>query len=162
MDVHSDIEIVDFDPLYAAAFAELNYQWIRQYFTVEEHDREILDHPVENIIDNGGWIFFAKTSDQVVGTVALVNVDKDCFELAKMAVASGFRGRKIGDRLIEACIRHAKLTRKRTIFLLSNTLLEPAIALYRKHGFVETPIDDASPYKRANIRMELALPAVNM
>ncbi|NOT46964.1 MAG: GNAT family N-acetyltransferase [Acidobacteria bacterium] len=160
--MESEISIIGFDRAYADAFAELNYQWISQYFVVEEHDREMLDHPVENIIEKGGWIFFAVAENNAVGTVALVDDGEDRFELAKMAVSSSFRRRGIGDRLIEACVEYAAKNRKGSVFLLSNTLLEPAINLYRKHGFVETVLDQNSPYERVNIRMELALPVSNM
>lgn len=42
--------------------------------------------------------------------------------------------------------------------LLSNTVLGPAIALYRALGFVEVPLP-ASEYARANIKMVLDLTA---
>ena len=158
----SEISITGFDPSYAAAFAELNYAWIRQYFVVEDHDRELLDNPAESILDKGGWIFFAVSGDKPVGTVALIKETADQFELAKMAVSPEFHGRGIGDRLIEACVEYAIATGMRTIFLLSNTILTPAINLYKKHGFVETPLAEGSPYERVNIRMELALPRANM
>ena len=38
-------EIVGFSPTYAADFARLNYRWIEEYFSVEQHDRDILDDP---------------------------------------------------------------------------------------------------------------------
>lgn len=162
MNSESEIRIVGFDKAFEDAFAQLNYQWISRHFVIEAHDREMLDDPVGNIIDKGGWIFFAVAGNEAVGTVALVEDNEDRFELAKMAVSPSYQGRGIGDLLIEACIDHAVKMRKRSIFLLSNTLLSPAINLYRKHGFVETPLEEKSPYERVNIRMELALPSANM
>ena len=152
-----DVTIVEFDELYASDFASLNYQWIEEYFVVEPHDKEMLDNPAEYIIEKGGQIFFAIVDDETAGTVALINERDDRFELAKMAVSPAFRGRGIGDKLIEACVRYAKRSGKSSIVLLSNTLLTPAINLYRKHGFLETPQNEGSPYERVNIRMELAI-----
>ncbi len=44
------------------------------------------------------------------------------------------------------------------VYLVSNTALDPAISLYRKHGF-RTVSEGAHPsYARANIHMELDLP----
>ena len=43
------------------------------------------------------------------------------------------------------------------LFLDSNTVLEPAIRLYRKVGFKEIPVPEDSPYERCNIRMELKI-----
>jgi putative acetyltransferase len=152
-----DLRIVPFDNAFASDFARLNYQWINEYFTVEDNDRKFLDDPVKNIIEPGGEIFFAVADATVVGTAALISDSGSRFELAKMAVDPACRGRGIGDALIEACIAHGLSTGKSSLFLLSNTKLEPALRLYKKHGFVEIFPDDAAGYQRVNIVMELAL-----
>ena len=152
-----EIRVIPFDPAYARAFADLNYQWIEESYGVEPHDRELLDHPFENVIAQGGEIFFALVDFVAAGTVAMVKMDEEHFELAKMAVSPEFRGRKIGDALMLACIDHARSHGAKSIILESNTKQEAAIRLYRKHGFVEVPLDPNSHFVRANIRMELAL-----
>ena len=43
--------------------------------------------------------------------------------------------------------------------LVSNTGLGPAIALYRKCGFREVPMEPGIEYARADIQMELDLTA---
>lgn len=156
------IEIVPFRDSLAKAFADLNYEWIAAGYGVEDHDREILDAPFEKIIKPGGQIFFALADGKAVGTVALEDLDIDAFELVKMAVSPDFRGLGIGDRLMEACIAYAGERGKTRISLDSNTKQAAAINLYRKYGFREIPLDPNSPYIRVNIRMELALPPVNM
>jgi putative acetyltransferase len=149
--------IIEFERRYAEDFARLNYEWIEEYFAVEEHDREMLDAPEEFIINQGGQIFFAKIGDKIVGTVALIAVGDDSFELAKMAVDKDFRGLKIGDALMSGCIRYSRQIGKKRIFLLSHTKLVPAINLYRKFGFEEVPLDSEMPYQRPDIQMELNL-----
>lgn len=150
------IRIETFNRSETEIFANLNFDWIEQYFEIEDQDRKVLGNPQREIIDAGGEIFFAKIDDEYCGTVALIN-EGDSFELAKMAVADRFRGQGIGDELIVACLDHARAAGKRRVFLLSNTKLIPAINLYRKHGFVEIPLDPAVPYKRTNIMMERIL-----
>ena len=157
-----EIRIVPFDQDLAADFARLNYKWIERYFRVEEHDREMLDDPAANIIDKGGEILFAIVEGKAVGTVALIPDGDDRFELAKMAVSDDFKGKGIGDLLMKACICYAQQKGKSSIFLLSNTKLEPAINLYRKHGFVEVQSKEEIPYERVDIVMELALGQRNM
>ncbi|PYT01154.1 MAG: GNAT family N-acetyltransferase [Acidobacteria bacterium] len=150
------ISIVEFEPKYASAFADLNYQWIAETYGVEQHDHDILDHPQGSVIDAGGQIFFALVGDEVAGAVAMIPYEGDAFELTKMAVDPAFRGQGIGDHLMNACIDLARRSpdRKR-IILESNTKQVAAIRLYRKFGFTETPLDPNSQYVRANIRMEL-------
>ena len=152
------VSIVEFDPTFAKAFADLNYHWIAETYGVEAHDHDILDHPQEAVIDAGGQIFFALTHGEVAGTVAMIPYEDDAFELTKMAVDQKFRGRGVGDLLMNACLELARgSSDRKRIILESNTKQVAAIQLYRKFGFVETPLDPNSQYVRANIRMELVV-----
>lgn len=151
------VSILGFESNLAHHFSELNYEWLNQYFEVEDHDREMLDHPQSYIIDNGGHIFFAKVNDEIVGTVALIKEDSDTYELAKMGVTSKYRGLQIGKKLMEHAIEFSKSTGKKRLVLESNTKLTPAINLYIKAGFKAAPLNECSPYARCNIRMELVL-----
>ena len=150
------VEVVEYDDKFKDDFAHLNYEWISKYYSVEEHDHDQLDNPRQYIIEKGGQIFFALAEGQVAGTVALIRVNYDVFELAKMAVSPEFQGYKIGEKLMQACIEYARGAGVNCIFLESNTKQFAAINLYRKFGFVETPLDPNSQFVRANIRMELS------
>ena len=151
------VEVIGFDERFARNFADLNYEWIEKAYTVEDHDREILDHPDEQIIKKGGQIFFAMIDGEPAGTVALIEMGDDAFELAKMAVSPEHRGLGLSNQLMDACIEYSRKKGKRSIILESNTKQVAAIKLYRKYGFVETPLDPNSQFVRANIRMELAI-----
>ena len=150
-------EIATFNPSHAPDFARLNYEWIEAFFAVETHDREVLDDPQKWVIDPGGQIFMALMYGQSVGTVALIPAGNGILELTKMAVSPDFQGRGIGDTLMKASIDFARESGTKTVFLESHTKLQPALALYRKHGFVETPGDPNSLYARADVRMEINL-----
>ncbi len=154
----AEIKVAAFDPSYSRAFAELNYRWISEHFTIEEHDREILDHPFKVIVEPGGEVFFAVTdAGEAVGTAAMINAGNGVFELTKMAVDPAFQGKGISNGLMDACIKFARSRSAKTIFLETNSKLPVAIRLYYKFGFVDTPLEPGSQYERANVRMELAL-----
>ncbi len=153
----ADIQIIEFRDELAADFSRLNYEWIEKAYSVEDYDRELLDNPVEQIITPGGQILFACSAETVFGTAALIPMDGNSFELAKMAVAPESRGLGIGDQLMVACVEYSRKAGKRSIILESNTKQVAAVALYRKFGFQETPLDPNSHFSRANIRMELDL-----
>lgn len=151
------VQLLDFQQQYAADFARLNYEWLEEYFTVEPHDREMLDAPYEYIIERGGQIFFARVDDAIAGTVALIVEDDDTFELAKMAVAPKYKGQKIGKLLMQHAIEYSRKAGKKRLVLESNTKLTPALNLYINTGFKAAPLNECSPYARCNIRMELVL-----
>ncbi|WP_347926130.1 bifunctional helix-turn-helix transcriptional regulator/GNAT family N-acetyltransferase [Pontimicrobium sp. SW4] len=151
-----DIEITSFKKQYSKNFYELNIEWLQTFFYVEPLDEEVLSKPETYIINKGGHIFFAKLNNQIVGTVALMPIGENgLFELTKMAVSPEHRGLKIGQQLIQHCIDFAKSIGLPKLILYSNTVLENAIYIYRKYGFIEIPVEANSPYKRSDIKMEL-------
>ena len=152
-----NVEIVGYSDEWAKDFAALNYEWIEEFFTVEDHDREILDDPKGSVIDPGGQIFMAVTGGQAAGTVAMIPAGDGVLELTKMAVSPAFQNQGIGSRLIESGIEFAKKYGAKSVFLESHTSLTPALMLYRKYDFTEVPGDPNSLYSRADIRMELEM-----
>ena len=151
---HDHIKVVPYTNDYRAIFKELNESWIREYFKMEEKDYESLLHPKRTILDKGGEILVALLDEQPVGVCALMKMDHPDydFELAKMGVAESARGKGIGYVLGQAIIERARKRGARNLFLESNTVLTPAISLYRKLGFKEIK-GKPSPYERSNIQM---------
>ena len=146
-----------FSPQRAGDFARLNYEWIEKYFSIERHDREILEDPQTWVIDPGGDILMALIDDEAVGTVALIPAGDGVLELTKMAVSPSHQGKHIGDLLMLSAVETARDLGANKIFLETHHSLTPAITLYHKHGFIDTPLDPNSEYSRADVRMELAL-----
>ena len=151
-----NMEIVGFEPGLAKEFKDLNIAWLQKYFEVEPADEKVLNDPQKEIIKKGGFIFFAKSGNTIAGTVSLLKLNEDVFELAKMAVAESWQGKKIGNLLMEYCIDFAKKLDAAKLVLYSNRKLLPALHLYKKFGFVEVPLEN-SEYKRSDIKMEKVL-----
>ena len=152
------VQIVDYHPGYQSAFRELNVEWISKYFKMEEADYQTLDHPQEEILDKGGHILVALYDGETVGVCALKklkNHDFD-FELAKMAVSPKAQGKSIGWILGKAVLDKARVLGASSVFLESNTKLQPAINLYHKLGFQKVSGYE-SPYERSNIQMAVKL-----
>jgi len=150
------VEIVDFRSEHAEAFRQMNLDWINHYWEVEDADRLYLDHPREKILDPGGAILIALYNGEPVGAVALIQMEGGSYELAKMAVDERARGKGIGWLLGTALLARARDVGATRVYLESNTILEPAINLYKKLGFEQVK-GGASPYDRCNIQMEIWL-----
>jgi len=151
------IEIIPFDPKYAADFKNLNLDWLNKYFRVEPHDDEVLGNPEKYIIKPGGNIFFAREGKRILGTVALIKIEDNVFELTKMAVTPQAQGEKIGQKLMVHALEFAKKQAWKSLILYSNRKLENAIYIYKKYGFEEIPLEDNNPYARGDIKMKLEL-----
>jgi len=159
MNVMEDVkvDIIAFEEQYAADFAKLNFEWLEKYFHIEDYDKNVLTNPHQYILDEGGQILYARINDEIVGTVALMKRGSGVFELAKMAVTENYKGMRIGQKLMYACIDYAGQNGVKRLFLDSNRKLTPALALYNKVGFKEIPVPKDTPYARCDIRMELYL-----
>lgn len=153
-----DVEIVDYNPQYQAAFKSLNEEWISTYFEMEAADYKALDDPEAYILSKGGKIFVALYNGEPLGVCALIKMEDPVydFEMAKMAVSPKAQGKNMGWLLGKAIILAAKDMGASKLYLESNTILKPAINLYHKLGFQKI-IGRPTPYKRCNIQMELDL-----
>jgi GNAT superfamily N-acetyltransferase len=148
---------LEFDnPRYCDSFIRLNEQWITEYFSIEEVDKRLAENPMQ-IVECGGHIISLVEVDRVIGVCALFKESDDCFQLARMAVDTKERGKGYGDVLIKAAIGRASSRGAKIIYLVSNTVLTPAISLYRKHGFIIREEGQHPVYARANIIMERSL-----
>ncbi|QED37510.1 GNAT family N-acetyltransferase [Antarcticibacterium arcticum] len=152
-----NIEIISFKPEYANDFKELNIAWLTKYFWVEPHDEEVLAKPQKYILDPGGNIFFIKDGDKIIGTVALMKIEENVFELTKMAVTPQYQGQQLGQKLLEHTIQFARDQGWKKLIIYSNRKLENAIFIYKKYGFEEIPIEPNNPYARGDIKMKLEL-----
>ena len=102
------MEFLSFIDSLANEFSQMNLAWVKKYFKVELTDELVLSDPRKNIIDKGGYIFFAKTGDTIAGTFALLKVNDQEFELSKMAVKEEFIGRNVGNAMLTFCLQKAK------------------------------------------------------
>jgi len=148
-------EILEFAPDLASHFFRLNRTWIEKYFYLEEADYQVLGNP-QKIIKDGGAIFFVRLGQKIVGTCALVKLDKDTFEIAKMAVDEAYQGQGLGRLLLEKCLKRAGELMASVITLETNTRLASAVRLYQKAGFKKVEGAGAHPsaYQRVNLVME--------
>lgn len=147
------IAIKPFSTAHREAIKTLNYEWLQKYFEVEPIDEKVLSNPECEIIDKGGFIYYAWENDQIIGTASLIKINNTTFELTKMAVTESHQGKRIGHLLMEHALEEARKMNATKVLLYSNTLLEKAITMYHRFGFVACDFDSSS-YKRANIMME--------
>ena len=150
------IEIIEYENKYQPDFYKLNVAWLDKYHLTESRDLAVLDDPQGMIIDNGGFIWLAKETDTIVGSAALMKETDAIFELAKMTVADGYKGRGISKLLMETCINKARAIGATKLELFSNHQLTTALGLYEKYGFQHVSVT-GSPFETADVKMEMEL-----
>ena len=132
------MHILPYTDALAPHFERINAAWIEEMFVLEDHDRYVLTHPREAIVDRGGTIRFAATPDgAIVGAGALMPSAPGAVELTKMGVRAEARGTGAGAALLAALIdRAGTLPGIDTLYLLTNRKCAAAIHLYERAGFV--------------------------
>lgn len=150
------IEIIEYTPDLQPDFERINKQWVEQFFSLEEFDRNQLENPKEYILDKGGAILFARDGGRILGTVGLGKSGEDVYEMIKMGVSPEARGKGVGQLLGKAILEKARALGGRKVVLYSSSKLEAALALYRKIGFKDIPMG-CGQYGRCNVKMEIDL-----
>jgi ribosomal-protein-alanine N-acetyltransferase len=101
-------------------------------------------------IEPTAWV--AEVNTAVVGFL-IGRIAADEFEILNMAVSLAHRRRGIGSKLLESGLEFSRVTGGARVYLEVRASNEPAIALYKRHGFTECgrrgqyyrdPVDDAA------------------
>lgn len=147
----------------AGHFHDINAEWINEMFSLEDTDREVLQHPRTSIIEPGGEILFVEAEGLgIVGTCALQKTGTKGFELTKMGVRKSARGLKAGEFLLAAMIGRAMALGAEPLYLLSNAKCAAAVHLYEKAGFrhdADIMARYGARYERCNVAMRYVAPA---
>ncbi len=130
-----DIEFTEYDEKYLNDSQKLNKDWLKSYLELTEHDIKVLSDPYNEIINNNGNIFFLVSKNEVIGTYALLQVNRKECELQKFTIKEKYRGRKLGKQMLEHAIEKARSLKYESIVLMTHPKLKKATQLYKKTGF---------------------------
>lgn len=86
-----------------------------------------------------GNFWVAKSEGKAIGTIALLDIGNSQAALRKMFVDRNFRGKefKVGQRLLDTLIDHARETKIREIYLGTTAKFVGAQRFYEKNNFTE-------------------------
>jgi ribosomal protein S18 acetylase RimI-like enzyme len=96
---------------------------------------DLADIPQHYLGEPGSHFWVAEADGQVVGMVGIQHRSADEAELRRMSVAAGQRRQGIGGKLLDVAEAFCSQEGYRRVRLTTVSLLQPAIAMYRKHGY---------------------------
>lgn len=82
-----------------------------------------------------GQLLLVSIDDATAGVVFLKKLREDACEVKRMYVRLGYRGQKIGYKLLQQLITNARTTGYKSILLDSGRFMSEAHALYRSFDF---------------------------
>lgn len=96
---------------------------------------------------NKGAFWVALNDQQVVGTIALIDIGDQMGAIRKMFVQQDFRGKELGiaTLLLNAMLAHCRQHGLTAIYLGTLPRLQAAMRFYEKNGFVQLPKSTLPP-----------------
>ena len=147
------MQIVRYQNKYKNDFIKLNTAWIEKFFVMEPADVEMLNN-AEELLKKGAMIFFALENEKVISTCMVIPLEKNIWEIAKLATDENSQGKGAGRAVFDACVDYAVKNGAEKIIIISNHILKPALNLYEKSGFTRVNLD-RQEYSRADVQYEL-------
>jgi ribosomal protein S18 acetylase RimI-like enzyme len=147
--------ITDYMPYHKATFKTLCEEWIQEHEVLKDHGKDVITDPERFILSKGGQIIFATVDDCIVGTAALCLKANGQYEMAKLSVTKAAQGQGIGYLLCQEIIKRAKESGLQYLYLSTHPVLEAAITLYEKLGFIRINTSSHTAACEIDMRLEL-------
>jgi len=148
------MKVIQYDSKYKNNFIDFNKTWIQDYFgSLEEEDYEVFEN-IEEKIKHGAMIFFAIENNIALATCMVKPIDNNnTWEICKLASNKYKNHKGCGSAVFKAAMNYAIEHEAKRIFLVTNSILKPAIHIYEKYGFTEYIPKDCG-YSRVDIAYE--------
>lgn len=127
----------------------------QQYLELQNYDVEIKHLEVKYGMPDGR-LYVVYCDGKLAGCIGLRKIDDQNCEMKRLYVRPQFRGKKIGNLLIEKIIADAKAIGYSYMLLDTLPFLQSAIHMYKKCGFYEIESYNDSPMD-TSIYMKLDL-----
>lgn len=127
----------------------------KEYLEIQNYDEEIR-HLEYKYGPPAGRLYLAYYEDKLAGCIGLRKIDEENCEMKRLYVRPEFRGKAIGNALVEKIISDAKKIGYKYMLLDTLPFLGSAIKMYKGFGFYEVEGYNDSPMD-TSIYMKLDL-----
>ena len=93
---------------------------------------------LDKFAEPDGRLLLVEVDSEIAGTISLRKIREDAGEIKRMYVKPKFRGKKLGNLMIEEVIEVAKENGYSKLYLDTAQYMSSAVTLYKKFGFEET------------------------
>lgn len=127
----------------------------KKYLEIQNYDDELSHLEVKYGLPHGR-LYLARFDSHPAGCIGLRKIDARRCEMKRLYVRPAFRGRHIGDQLVQRIIADAREIGYSSMLLDTLPFLDSAIRMYQRYGFHEIPSYNDSPMD-TSLYMELTL-----
>lgn len=133
------VVVVDYNPDLNKHFHELAGPWLTEELNgkLKEEGGISLQNPDEKHFIEGGFLFYAKYKDQIVGFVALTRLGDRTFEFSNLFIHPNYQNQGIDSLLIERCISRCMENEVGELWLQTSISKTDAHLTYDALGFID-------------------------
>lgn len=96
----------------------------------------------KNYHATGGNFWGAYKGDELIGTIALIDIGHNAGTIRKMFIKDGHRGTGLAQQLLDTLLHYARQKSMTDLYLGTSAVLKAAHRFYERNGFVLTPINE--------------------
>ena len=102
-----------------------------------EHEVNFTMNNLDKFAEPDGRILLIEVDSKIAGTISLRKIREDAGEIKRMYVKPKFRGKKLGNLMVEKVIIISEENGLSKLFLDTSIFMSSAVFLYKKYGFKE-------------------------
>ena len=103
-----------------------------------EHEVDFTMNNLDKFVEPDGRLLLVEVDGENAVTISLTKIRRDCGEIKRMYIKPEFRGKKLGNLMIEKVINISEENGFSKLFLDTSLFMSSAVSLYKKFGFKET------------------------
>jgi len=92
---------------------------------------------LDKFAEPDGRLLLVEVDGEIAGTISLRKIREDAGEIKRMYVKPKFRGKKLGNLMVEKVISISEENGFSKLFLDTALFMSSAVSLYKKYGFKE-------------------------
>ena len=102
-----------------------------------EHEVDSNMNNLDKFAEPDGRLLLVEVDGEIAGTISLRKIREDAGEIKRMYVKPKFRGKKLGNLMVEKVISISEENGFSKLFLDTSLFMSSAVSLYKKYGFKE-------------------------
>lgn len=148
------IEIIEFNPEYEQPVKDLIHLVLKSLGIVNKYPEINRDTDLDYILEKykgRGRFWLALRDKELIGTVAIEEVDAEIAKLKRMFVLPEYQGTGIGQRLFNTALDFAKEQGYKKIKLNTDKIMNRAHRFYERNGFHKIGEDEDRLFYEMNL-----------
>ena len=102
-----------------------------------EHEVNFTMNNLDKFSEPDGRLLLVEVDGEIAGTISLRKIREDAGEIKRMYVKPKFRGKKLGNLMVEKVIIISEENGFSKLFLDTSLFMSSAESIYKKYGFKE-------------------------